>query len=57
MAERIAIAGDGQMALVLAAVAIDAGHAASLWCPLPGQAPQLARERSSARLPELRLPE
>ncbi|NBX32721.1 MAG: NAD(P)-dependent glycerol-3-phosphate dehydrogenase [Planctomycetes bacterium] len=45
------------MALVLAAVAIDAGHAASMWCPLPGQAPQLARERSSARLPELRLPD
>ncbi len=57
MAERIAIAGDGQMALVLAAVAIDAGHAASLWCPLPGQAPQLAHRRSSARLPELRLPD
>jgi glycerol-3-phosphate dehydrogenase (NAD(P)+) len=57
MAERIAIAGDGQMALVLAAVAIDAGHAASLWCPLAGQAPQLSRERSSSRLPELRLPD
>lgn len=57
MAERIAIAGDGQMALVLAAVAIEAGHAASLWCPLPGQAPQLARRRSSARLPELSLPD
>ena len=57
MAERIAIAGDGQMALVLASVAVDAGHAASLWCPLPGQAPELARRRSSARLPELRLPD
>ncbi len=57
MAERIAIAGDGQMALVLAAVAVDAGHQVRLWCPLPGAAAPLAASRSSGRLPEVRLPD
>jgi glycerol-3-phosphate dehydrogenase (NAD(P)+) len=55
MAERLAIAGDGQMALVLAAVAIDAGHAVRMWCPMPGSAAPLSATRTSPRLPELRL--
>jgi glycerol-3-phosphate dehydrogenase (NAD(P)+) len=54
--ETLGIAGDGQMALVLATVAAEAGHAVRLWCPLPGQAAPLAASRSSARLPEVRLP-
>jgi glycerol-3-phosphate dehydrogenase (NAD(P)+) len=55
--ETLGIAGDGQMALVLATVAAEAGHAVRLWCPLPGQAAPLAASRSSARLPQVRLPE
>ena len=56
MPERLGIAGDGQMALVLAAVAAEAGHEVSLWCPLPGQAGPLAASRRSPRLPEIALP-
>ncbi len=56
MRERLGIAGDGQMALVLATVAAEAGHEVGLWCPLPGQAEPLAASRRSARLPEVTLP-
>jgi glycerol-3-phosphate dehydrogenase (NAD(P)+) len=55
MAERICIAGDGQMGLVLAGVAHDAGHRVSLWCPLPGTAGALASTRSSPRLADFAL--
>ena len=56
MRERLGIAGDGQMALVLATVAAEAGHEVGLWCPLPGQAASLASSRRSPRLPDLSLP-
>ena len=56
MAERIAIAGDGQMAIVLAAAAVESGHEVRLWCPLPGAAAPLDSSRRSPRLPETELP-
>ena len=56
MAERIAIAGDGQMAIVLAASAVESGHSVRLWCPLAGAAAPLAASRRSPRLPEVELP-
>jgi glycerol-3-phosphate dehydrogenase (NAD(P)+) len=56
MAERIAIAGDGQMALVLAAVAHESGHEARIWCPLPGAAAPLQSLRTSPRLADFTLP-
>jgi glycerol-3-phosphate dehydrogenase (NAD(P)+) len=54
--ERIAIAGDGQMAIVLAAAAVESGHEVRLWCPLQGAAAPLAATRRSPRLPEVELP-
>lgn len=56
MGERVAIAGDGQMALVLAAIAAGGGHDAAIWCPLPGQAGPLRATRRSERMPDLTLP-
>jgi glycerol-3-phosphate dehydrogenase (NAD(P)+) len=56
MAERIAIAGDGQMGLVLAGVAHDSGHPVRMWCPLPGTAGTLASTRTSPRLADFSLP-
>ncbi|MGA1267241.1 MAG: hypothetical protein ACO32J_08690, partial [Phycisphaerales bacterium] len=56
MGERVGIAGDGQMALVLAAIAAGSGHDAAIWCPLPGQAAMLRATRRSERLADLTLP-
>jgi glycerol-3-phosphate dehydrogenase (NAD(P)+) len=57
MSERVAIAGDGQMGLVLAAVAHASGHEARIWCPLPGAAESLQASRTSARLADFTLPQ
>lgn len=57
MSERVAIAGDGQMGLVLAAVAHASGHEARIWCPLPGTAASLQTSRTSARLADFTLPQ
>ena len=57
MSERVAIAGDGQMGLVLAAVAHASGHEARIWCPLPGTAASLQASRTSARLADFTLPQ
>jgi len=56
ISQRITIAGDGQMALVLAAFAADAGHEVRIWSPLPGYAEALQTSRRSERLPELEIP-
>jgi glycerol-3-phosphate dehydrogenase (NAD(P)+) len=54
--ERIAIAGDGQMGLVLASVAHASGHDVRIWCPLPGSAAPLSAVRTSPRLADFTLP-
>ncbi len=57
MVKRIAIAGDGQMALVLAESLARSGHDVKLWCPLPGVSASWIASRRSERLPELRIPD
>jgi len=52
----IAIAGDGQMALVLASIVAQAGHEARLWSPFPEDAKLLANTRSNMRLAHFQLP-
>ncbi len=54
-AERVAIAGDGQMALVLADALAFKGIPATIWSPFPQAASELARARRSSRLPGLEL--
>jgi glycerol-3-phosphate dehydrogenase (NAD(P)+) len=54
--ERVAIVGDGQMGVVLAAMLAWRGTAASVWGPFPGPVAELASTRRSARLPGLELP-
>ncbi len=56
MQHTIAIAGDGQMALVLAAIVVQAGHEARLWSPFPEDAKLLAHTRISPRLANFQLP-
>ncbi|MCE9620397.1 MAG: NAD(P)-dependent glycerol-3-phosphate dehydrogenase [Planctomycetes bacterium] len=57
MPETIAIAGDGQMALVMSAIAAESGHAVRLWSPFPEAAKELEKTRESPRLHGFRLPE
>ena len=54
--ERIAIVGDGQMGLVLAAVLAERGIACTLSGPFPAEIAELAARRTSARMPGLALP-
>ena len=56
MQHTIAIAGDGQMALVLASIIVDAGHNACLWSPFADAAKQLEQTRVSPRLAGFQLP-
>ena len=56
MQHTIAIAGDGQMALVLASIVAQAGHEARLWSPFPEDAKLLAHTRSNMRLANFQLP-
>lgn len=56
MQHTIAIAGDGQMALVLASIIAEAGHNACLWSPFADAAKQLEQTRVSPRLPGFQLP-
>lgn len=49
--ERIAIFGDGQMALALADLLVARRTPCVVWCPFPAEAEQLAASRRSARLP------
>ena len=51
MALRVAIAGDGQMGLVLAALAHERGHEVCIWSPILEDGLALARSRHSDRLP------
>lgn len=53
--ERIAIVGDGQMALVLADLAVSKGHRTTVWSPFPDAAKELRATRQSVRLPGFRL--
>ncbi|MFO0829035.1 MAG: NAD(P)H-dependent glycerol-3-phosphate dehydrogenase [Phycisphaerales bacterium] len=53
--ERVAIVGDGQMALALADLLAWKGMVPLLWSPFPNDAAQLRRTRASVRLPEFRL--
>ncbi|MBM4104926.1 MAG: NAD(P)-dependent glycerol-3-phosphate dehydrogenase [Phycisphaerae bacterium] len=57
MPERIAIVGDGQMGLVLAAQLVETGHAVRLWGPFADAVATLRATRASPRLPEVELPE
>jgi glycerol-3-phosphate dehydrogenase (NAD(P)+) len=57
MEPTIAIAGDGQMALVLASILAQAGVPVRLWSPFAQAAESLTRSRVSARLPDFRLPD
>lgn len=53
---RIAILGDGQMALVMADALVARGVATRMWCPRADEAERLGRERASEhRLPGFRL--
>ena len=56
MQHTIAIAGDGQMALILASIVAQTGHEARLWSPFPEAAQHLERTRSSTRLANFQLP-
>ena len=56
MQHTIAIAGDGQMALVLASIIVDAGHNACLWSPFADAAKHLEQTRVSPRLAGFQLP-
>ena len=56
MQHTIAIAGDGQMALVLASIIVDAGHNACLWSPFTDAAKHLEQTRVSPRLAGFQLP-
>ncbi len=53
--ERVFIAGDGQMSLVLADVLAFHGHEVTIWSPFPAVAEELKSTRQSARLPGFRL--
>ena len=55
--ECVAIAGDGQMALVLADQLTFRGTPVRLWSPFPQAAAELRRQRRSPRLPGFELPE
>jgi glycerol-3-phosphate dehydrogenase (NAD(P)+) len=55
-AERVTIAGDGQMALVLADLLVFKGTPVTLWCPFAQSAGELGRTRRSPRLPGFELP-
>ena len=52
----IAIAGDGQMALVLAAIVAQSGHETRLWSPFADAAKLLNQTRRSPRLANFQLP-
>jgi glycerol-3-phosphate dehydrogenase (NAD(P)+) len=54
--ERIAIAGDGQMALVLADQLAFKGLSVLIWSPFPQAAAELGHSRRSPRLPGFELP-
>lgn len=54
-AERVAIVGEGQMGLVIAAMLASRGTPVRLWGPFPEAVEALARTRTSARLEALRL--
>ncbi len=54
--ERVVIAGDGQMSLVLADLLAFHAHAVAIWSPFPVLAAELSRTRESPRLPGFRLP-
>ena len=56
MHHTIAIAGDGQMALVLASIVMQSGHNARVWSPFADAAKQLEHTRVSPRLPGFHLP-
>ena len=56
-AERVAVVGDGQMGVVMAAILAWRGTDVVLWGPLPASLAALARDRRSSRLPELELPD
>lgn len=53
--ERVAILGDGQMALAMADLLTFKGVPTSIWSPFPREAQALARWRQSPRLPAFRL--
>jgi glycerol-3-phosphate dehydrogenase (NAD(P)+) len=55
--ERVAIVGDGQMALVLADALVANGLPTTLWSPFADDARALAATRESRRLPGFRLPD
>ncbi len=57
MVSKVAIVGDGQMALVLADLLVDQGMEVSLWGPFPEDLEDLRATRESPRLPGFRLPE
>ena len=52
---RIAIVGDGQMALALADILALKGISTMVWSPFPADADTLRRDRSTVRLPGFRL--
>jgi glycerol-3-phosphate dehydrogenase (NAD(P)+) len=52
----VVIAGDGQMALVLADLLAFKGTPVTLWCPFAQSAGELGRTRRSQRLPGFELP-
>lgn len=56
MTERVAIVGDGQMGVVMAAMLADRGVPVTVWGPFPEPLAALARTRRSPRLPELEIP-
>lgn len=54
--ERVAIIGDGQMAIALAAMLADRSIRTSIWCPFAADALTLSARRESSRLPGVPLP-
>lgn len=55
--ERLAIVGDGQMAIALAELLAERGTVSALWSPFPAEAAAIQRRRESPRLPGVRLPD
>lgn len=54
--ERVALVGDGQMAVALASLLGDRGVGSSIWCPFEADARALAATGESPRLPGVALP-
>ena len=58
MKERITIVGDGQMGLVMAAAAVEAGaESVTVWGPFEESVASLEATRRSSRLPDWRIPD